>query len=110
MNLFDFDYPKPNGIDMAFSTYDTIPELLKEAKSRKFLHGHSKYNQLFSDLFFNGGKVIFKKGIDELKQSEIWLYCRAFMRSWSPKHEHKEAICAMLMSEILEDHLDTNNK
>ncbi len=108
MNLLEFNYPKPNGVDMAFPTYDTIPELLKEAKERRFLDGNTAYNRLFSNLFFNGGKVIFKSGIDENKQHEIWLYVRAFMRSWAPKHEHKEAICAMLMSEILEDHLDTN--
>jgi hypothetical protein len=108
MNLLEFNYPKPDDIDMAYSTYNTIPELLEEAKTRKFLDGRTAYNKLFSDLFFLGGKVIFKKNIDELKRNEIWSYCLAFMRSWAPKHEHKEAICAMLMSEILEDHLDTN--
>jgi hypothetical protein len=106
MNLFEFDYPKPNGIEMVFSTYNTIPELLQEAKERNFLHGHTPYNKLFSDLFFSGGKVIFKNNIDESKRKEIWRYCVAFMKSLEPKHEHKEAICAMLMSEILEDHLD----
>lgn len=105
MNLLEYKYPEPNSIDMAFSTYNTIPELLKEAKERGFLHGHTKYNKLFSDLFYNGGKVVFKKNINKDTQIKIWIYCKAFMRSWEPKHEHKEAICAMLMSEILKDEL-----
>ena len=105
MNLLEFNYPKPSPVDMAFSTYNTIPELLKEAEARGFLYGRTKYNKLFSDLFYNGGKVVFKKEINKDQQTAIWMYCRAFMRSWSPKHEHKEAICAMLMSEILEDEL-----
>jgi hypothetical protein len=105
MNLLEFDYPKPTGLDVAFSTYDTIPELLKEAEKRKFLDGHTPYNTLFCDLFYKGGKVVFKKNIDKDKQQEIWKYVRCFISSWSPKHEHKEAICAMLMSEILEPEL-----
>lgn len=105
MNLLEYDYPKPNSVDMAFSTYDTIPELLEEAKKRGFLDGRTKYNDLFSNLFFKGGQVVFKKEINKDQQTKIWMYCRAFMRSWSPKHEHKEAICAMLMSEILEEEL-----
>lgn len=106
INLLDYNYPKPGTADMAFPTYDTIPELLEEAKVRGFYDGYTPYNRLFSDLFFNGGKVVFKKGIDEEKRKEIWAYLRSFMGSWSPKHEHKEAICAMLMSEILEPDLE----
>jgi hypothetical protein len=102
MNLLEFNYPKPNGVDVVFSTYRTIPELLKEAQERKFYNGYTPYNKLFSDLFFLGGKVVFKKGLDENKRKEIWQYCRSFMGSYEPKHEEKEAICAMLMSEILE--------
>ena len=105
MNLLEFNYPKPNGIDMVFSTYNTIPELLKEAKNRGFYNGYTDYNKLFSNLFFSGGTVIFKTDVDEIKRKEIWLYVRAFMGSWEPKHEEKEAICAMLMSEILEPKL-----
>ena len=106
IDLLKYDYPKPTGADMVFPTYDTIPELLEEAKARGFYGGYTPYNRLFSDLFYSGGKVIFKKGIDEQKQKEIWVYLRSFMGSWAPKHEHKEAICAMLMSEILEPNLD----
>jgi len=106
INLLEYDYPKPTGADMVFPTYDAIPELLEEAKVRGFLHGHTPYNDLFSNLFFNGGKVVFKEDVDPEKLKVIWVYVRSFMGSWSPKHEHKEAICAMIMSEILEPKLD----
>lgn len=107
MNLLEYKYPNPiNGLDMVFSTYNTIPELLEEAKERGFLYGHTPYNDLFSQLFFNGGKVKFKEGIEPAKQNEIWKYVRTFMGSWEPKHEHKDAICAMLLSEIVEPKLD----
>lgn len=106
IDLLQYNYPKPTGADMAFPTYDAIPELLEEAKRRGFYDGRTPYNKLFSDLFFNGGRVVFKSGINREKQKEIWAYVRSFMGSWAPKHEHKEAICAMIMSEILEPNLD----
>jgi len=102
MDLKEFNFPKPSSVDRIFSTYDTIPELLQEAKERGFLYGHTPYNRLFSKLFFSGGKIAFKSDIDEEYKRRVWNYCKAFMGSWEPKHEHKEAICAMLMSEILE--------
>ena len=108
IDLLQYNYPKPTGVDMVFPTYDTIPELLEEAKLRGFYNGYNPYNDLFSKLFYNGGKVIFKKEIDDEKRDKIWYYLRAFMGSWSPKHQDKEAICAMLMSEILEPKLDEN--
>lgn len=102
MNLLEYDYPKVDVADMAFPTFDTIPELLEEAKKRGFYDGNTPYNKLFCDLFYKGGKIVFKKEINKEQQQRVWMYCRSFMGSWAPKHEHKEAICAMLMSEVLE--------
>lgn len=101
MNLKDFDFPKAPGADMAFPTFNTIPELLEEAKDRGFLHGNTPYNKLFSSLFYTGGKIKFKKKVDKELQEKAWPYCKSLMGSWAPKHEHKEAVCAMIMSELL---------
>lgn len=101
MDLKEFSFPTPTPADMAFPTFDTIPELLEEAKERGFLYGHKPGNELFSKLFFNGGSVNFKQDIDEEYKRRVWHYLRSFMGSFAPKHEHKEAICAMLMDEIL---------
>jgi len=101
MDLKTFEFPEVRGVDMAFSTFRTDPELLQEAKDRGFYGGNTEYNDLFSELFFNGGKIEFKKDVDEAFKEKAWPYLRSFMGSFEPKHEEKEAICAMLMSELL---------
>ena len=102
MDLLKFKYPDYNRFMVSGS-----PKLLEEAKSRGFYNGNTPYNKLFSTLFFRGGKIKSKGGNDELLNSEAWAYCRAFMRSFEPKHEEKEAVCAMIMSEILEPECET---
>ena len=101
MDLTKFNFQKVTVADMAFPTFDTNKELLAEAKERKFYNGHTPYNRLFSTLFFSGGKVQFKPDVDKDFVKAAWSYCRSFMGSWSLKHEEKEAICALIMSEIL---------
>lgn len=105
LDLKSFDFPNVTGLDMAFSTFKTIPALLQESKERGFYNGRTKYNDLFSQLFHQGGKVVFKPDLDSAFKEKAWSYCRSFMTSWEPKHEEKEAICAMLMSELLEPNL-----
>lgn len=109
LDLKTFEFPKVTGVDMAFPTFNTIPELLNEAKDRGFFNDSNPYCRLFSKLFFSGGKVVFKKDIDEQVKLRIWSYLRSFMGSFAPKHEHKEAICAMLLSEICEPELAKEN-
>jgi len=105
MDLTKHKFQEINDLDLAFSTVKTDKVLLAEAKERGFYDGYTKYNTLFSKLFYSGGRVIFKKDIDEEYRLKVWKYCRAFMQSWEPKHEEKEAICALLMSEVLEPEL-----
>ncbi len=101
MDLKEFKFPEVNGVDSVFPTFGTIKELLEEAKQRGFYNGHTPYNDLFSTLFFEGGKIKFKDNIDKNLKDNAWPYCRALMKSFSPKHEEKEAVCALIMSEIL---------
>lgn len=109
MDLKSFEFPKVNGASMAFPTFKTIPELLQEAKDRGFYNGRTAYNDLFSSLFYGGGKITFKKDVNEAFKAKAWPYCRAFMGSFEPKHEDKEAICALIMSELLEPKLNKTN-
>lgn len=102
MDLKQFDFPSVRGVDLLFPTFKTIPDLLIEAKSRGFYNGHTPYNDLFSRLFFNGGKLKFKQNIESAFREKAFPYLKAFMQSWEPKHEEKEAICALIMSELLE--------
>lgn len=105
LDLTTFEFPKVTGVDFVFPTFNTIPELLEEAKLRGFYDDNNPYCKMFSTLFFRGGKPVFKKDIDEEFRKRAWAYLRSFMGSFSPKHEHKEAICAMLLSELVEPEL-----
>jgi hypothetical protein len=102
MELKEYKFKTVTGVDMAFPTFNTDKVLLEEAKKRGFYHGRTPYNDLFSRLFFSGGKLKFKEGLSDDFKQDAWSYCRSFMGSFAPKHEEKEAICAMLMSELLE--------
>lgn len=102
LDLTKFAFPKLDALDMAFSTLRADPALLAEARSRGFYNGHTPYNDLFSELFYSGGKVEFKKGVPEEFRKAAWSYVRAFMGSFAPKHEEKEAIAALLLSELCE--------
>lgn len=106
LDLKNYDFKKVTGADIAFPIFNTERPLLEEAQLRGFYGGHTPYNSLFSNLFYKGGKIKFKKDLDEDFKNKAWAYCRSFMGSWSPRHEEKEAICAMLMSELLEPDLD----
>jgi maltooligosyltrehalose synthase len=92
-----------SGLDIAFGgdvkalmpPMETIPE--------EFRQNHTKWNRIFSEMFFFGAKDLNftpKPGIDTLT---AWRHVRAIMGSWEPQHEHKEAACAYLMSLWFED-------
>jgi len=96
MDLINFKFPESEIFP------DTNPELLEEATIRGFNHPYNPYCQLFFALFFKGGKVKFKKNIPEKFRNEAWTYLRNLMSSFAPAHEDKEAVCAMLLSELVE--------
>lgn len=99
MNLQEYKYPKLDAIDMAFSNLKTDNKLKSEAIERGFDKNGNKWCKRFSELFFKGGKLNLKDGynVDMLK------YMKSFMSSFEPKHEDKEMICAMLLSELEKD-------
>lgn len=105
MDITKFEFPEITAADMMFPTMKADATLLQEAKERGFYHGGTPYNKLFSDLFYKGGKVSFKPGLDPLFRAKAWPYVSSFMASWEPKHEEKEAICALLLSELVEPEL-----
>jgi len=97
MNLSKFKFPQVTGADNAFPTFDTIPELLEEAKTRNPKKGVDKFNEFF----FRGGTPKFKKDVKGTWKEDAFLYARALMGSYSPKHEHKELVCGMIFEECL---------
>jgi len=103
MDLKTYKYPVLNDVDMEFSILDTDKILLEEAKTMGFASGHHLYNRIFNKLFFcQGGKLLFKENLTD-NQLNSWKYCIALMKSFAQKHEHKEVVCSMLMSEVLDE-------
>lgn len=102
MDIKKFDFPKFDAVSIAFPVLETDKDLLDEAIKRGFYNGNTPYNSLFSRLFFSGGSLNFKKDINSEFKKRATLYLKTLMGSYAPKHQEKEAICAMLLSELVE--------
>ena len=103
LDLINYPFPKLDAASIAFSTLSTDPKLLAEAERRGFARfDATPYNKLFNTLFYSGGKLNYKKDLDEAFANRAIPYLKAFMSSFEPKHEHKEFISAMLLSELVE--------
>jgi len=93
------------GLDVAFGPKD-IKEYLPEYEKvpEKFKEGQTPQNKLFSKWFFaglpNGDMLVAKPGISK---REALAHIKVGMSSFEPKHEHKEAGCAYLLSEWFEE-------
>jgi hypothetical protein len=96
MNIKKFKFPELS------ICIPTDKKLLAEAKQRGFYNAYTPYNKLFNELFFHGGKLNFKKDLNKSFKAKAVPYLKAFMGSYEPKHEEKEAICALLLSELVD--------
>lgn len=95
LDLKTFEFPDAE----MYPTTDTNKDLLEEAKERGFLRGSKLGNRLFSAWFYNGIKDVVVKDLDNAEKA--FKYMRTLMGSFTPKHEHKEAVCAMIIDEFL---------
>lgn len=88
-----------SALDAAFPTsvrdylpaYRDVPD--------EYKHGDNPYAKFISLWFFTGAdlsRLVARDGIDADAALRHLKYC---MGSWEPKHEHKEAGCAMLLHE-----------
>lgn len=103
MLLENYPLPIPTLTDLAYPTYDTDARLLDMARERGFDKRSNPYHQLFDRVFFEGcGGFEKKEGIPEDYFYKVYAYYRCLSRSFAPKHEHKSAVCALLLSEIYE--------
>ena len=103
LDLRTYPWPKVTGADIAFPTANTDPKLLREAERRGYsMYGSDKKrgSKMFQTLFYEGGKIVYREDVPEEHRNNVMAYLRSFMGSWAPKHEHKHAICAMLLDEI----------
>ena len=97
MDLSTFTFPEVTDVELAFPTFDTIPQLLEEAIKRNPEKGMDK----FSEIFYNGGKVELQEDVKGTWKEKAYRYARSLMGSWAPKHEHKELVVGMIFEEVL---------
>lgn len=104
MEVLKYNFPTIKGVDMAFPTFDAPKELLEEAKNRGFYNGRTKWNDFFSKWFFTGldKAPSIRKEVDKDLAHKAMLFAVCLMKSFTPKHEAKEAVCALIFSECLE--------
>lgn len=82
---------------------ELLPEWGEIPESFRDMNDRSKWSQLVSDWFYcglKGMKLAPKEGIDANKAIR---HIKAILASWEPKHEHKFAGCAYLMSLWFDD-------
>lgn len=97
MDLSKYEWPEISGVDMAFSTLKTDKILLAEAERR----GPQKGIQKFRKLFYEGGKIERNKDVNGTWKENALKYAICLMRSWEPKHEHKELVVGMIFEECI---------
>lgn len=97
MDLSKYDWQELTTLDMAFSTLNTPRDLLEEAESRDLEKGREKFNELF----FSGGEIKLKSDVKDTWKEKAIKFALALMRSFAPKHEDKEAVCALIFEECL---------
>lgn len=93
--------PELTDVELAFpaNVLDWIPPRDQIPDEFRFMRGNSEWNEIASSWFYNGlpanVKFYARDGIDPGKAI---LAIGALLRSFQPKHEHKEEAAAYLLS------------
>lgn len=109
IDLKTFDFPKVDTISESFPKFNTIPELLQEATDRGFLNGETIYNEMATEWDTGSKKMLIRKS-ELTTDDDSWVvpiskYSIAFLRTPNATTEEKNAIVAMLWSEIFQEGL-----
>ena len=98
MEKWQIDFPEVNDVDIEFGGY---PEKwFKEIMDIKDSPDDRNYNEMFSELFFNGGKIPVNENLsDEYLSKGLRILC-AVMGSFNPKHEHKDKVCGLILKSL----------
>jgi hypothetical protein len=96
------EIPEVNDVDIAFGGYDRewFQRAYDEAPDEFKDHCGTEWNEIVTHWFFNGlnknVKFYPKEGVDPEKALRA---IGSVIGSFQPKHEHKEAVCAYLLSQ-----------
>jgi hypothetical protein len=102
--------PEINRLDMAFGNikhmprYDTLPAEFKRHNGNAYCEAVSKWffsgaKGLPNGIEIDGVKFVAKPGVEA---GRALAAIKAVLTSFEPKHEHKEAACAFMLSEWFE--------
>lgn len=92
----DIEMAFPGSVSHLMPKREDIPDEFKEFRG-------TKWNGIFNDWFYSGlknMKATPRGGVDSEKALR---HIKAIMGSWEPKHEHKEAAVAYLLSQWFEE-------
>ncbi|MDE1179460.1 hypothetical protein [Paraburkholderia sp.] len=93
--------PNISDLDVAFGTVKGLPDYASIPE--EFKRGNTKWNKLFSAWFYGGLKSLKIAPHEGVDKAAALKHIKALMASWEPKHEHKEAGVAYLMSKYFAD-------
>ena len=74
-----------------------IKKWLDEARKSNY---DKNFERMASLLFFQGGAVPKKDGIDDAEYKKGKAFLRSWLMDFSPKHEHKELVAGYILSRI----------
>lgn len=97
-----FPVAEVSPLDMAFPT--TVKHLMPPYAEipAEFKNDRTVWNRLVSDWFFCGVKNLTLTPKDGIDKDKALRHIKTVMGSFEPKHEHKEAACAYLLSQWFE--------
>ncbi len=91
--------PQPiSDMELAFPANALARMPSRQEIPAEFWLGHTKWNELASHWFFRGLKNAQFRMADGIDQDMALRHLGAILGSYQPKHEHKEAAVAYLMS------------
>lgn len=97
-------FPKISDADVAFGGLRIPDYLIEEAKEKGFGKDSNPYNKLFSTLFFKGGRLPNYKADVSMERRNLGVrYLKCLMGGFDSRHEDKEAVCAYILSELVEE-------
>lgn len=95
--------PEVDGLDMVFGGQRALEIMPKMKDIPENFPNRKKWEKVMSDWFFKGmknAKWLPKEGVQTNKALAAIV---TVMRSFAPKHEHKEAAVAFMLSEWFDD-------
>jgi hypothetical protein len=96
MTISDLDAAFPTNVSRLMPRYEDIPVMFKSSSN--------EWAQLASMLFFEGGKGVLLTPRPGINTTTAIRHVRAILASFEPKHEHKEAAVAFLLSKWFESY------